>query len=154
VDAWTETDRGAPDAALGGSRRLRVYVAATTREGTRCALVAAKRLADGLDARIIILVPHVVSYVVPLDSPGEDPTVLIDQYGALASNAAVDAAVRLCLCRRPIDVFKALLDDHATIVIGGRRGRCWPSAAQRTARRLRREGYDVVFIEMQPSCLG
>ena len=142
-----------PGATVDASRPLPIYVAATTHEGTRCALVAAKRLADGLNARIVVLVPHVVSYVVPLDLPTEDPTVLIDEYRALASSADVDAAVRLCLCRRRLDVFKALLGDHATIVIGGRRGRWWPSVAQRTARRLRREGFDVAFIEMERSCL-
>lgn len=149
MDAWAATHRRVPGAAVDGSKRLRVYVAATTPEGTRCALRAAERLAAGLDPRIIILVPHVVSYVVPLDVPTEDPTVLIDEYRALASDVGVDAAVRLCLCRRPIDVFKTLLGDQATIVIGGRRGRWWPSTAQRTARRLRREGYDVVFVEVE-----
>jgi hypothetical protein len=151
MEAWARSGRGAPNAAVDGSTRLRVYVAATTREGTRCALLAADRLAAGLDARIIILVPHIVSYVVPLDLPTEDPTVLTDEYRALVSDAGVDADVRLCLCRRPVDVFKTLLDDQSTILIGGRRGLWWPSLAQCTARRLRREGYDVVFVEMERS---
>jgi len=140
--------RQTPDAAVDGSNRLRVYVVATTGEGTQCALLAAQRLAAGLDARIIILVPHVVSYVVPLESPNEDPTVLIDEYRALAARAGVDASVRLCLCRRPIDVFKTLLSERSTIVLGGHRGRWWPSAAQRMAHELRREGYDIVFVEV------
>ena len=40
--------------------------------------------------------------------------------------------------------------DCSTIVLGGRRGRLWPSAA-RMAYQLRREGYDVVFVEVEHS---
>jgi hypothetical protein len=151
MDVRFATGRQTPDAAVDGSNRLRVYVVATTCQGTQCALLAAQRLAAGLGARIIILVPHVVSYVVPVDSPSEDPTVLIDEYRALAATAGVEASVRLCLCRRPIDVFKTLLSDRSTIVLGGHRGRWWPSAAQRMAHQLRREGYDLVFVEVERS---
>src|SRR5713101_4086449 len=151
MDVRFATGWQVPEAAVDGSNRLRVYVVATTSEGTRSALLAAQRLAAGLDAHIVLLVPHVVSYVVPLESPNEDPTVLIDECRALAASAGVDAFVRLCLCRRPIDVFQTLLGDGSTIVLGGRCGRWWPSAAQRMARRLRREGYDVVFVEAERS---
>ncbi len=39
-----------------------VCVLATAADGTRCALATAKRLTDGLDARVVLLVPAVIPH--------------------------------------------------------------------------------------------
>jgi hypothetical protein len=124
-------------------------VVATTPEGTTSALRAAQRLAAGLNARITILVPHVVSYVVPLDHPTEDPTALIDRYRQLASKLGVDAGVRLCLCRTPGDVFRKMLCAGSVVVVGGRRGTWFRrTREERLKRELIRQGHEVVFVDV------
>ena len=124
---------------------LLVHVIATTDEGTRSALAEAKRLADGLDLRVVLLVPHLVSYAVPLADPAEAPAVIADRYCDIASTAGGDATVRLCFCRRRDDGFRWLLARHSLIVLGGRRRRWWPTTAERMARRLIRNGHEVIF---------
>jgi hypothetical protein len=136
------------DGDVAPSRPLAVQVVATTDEGTRCALAEASQLTDGLNGRIIVLVPHQVSYAVPLDDPNEAPEVITEQYRSLASAVGIEATVRLCLCRRHDDVFRWLLFRRSPIVIGGRRRKWWPTAAERVARRLIAEGHDVIFADV------
>ena len=51
---------------------LHVQVIATTEEGTRAALAEARQLSAHLSpARIVVLVPRMVSYLTPPDSPSE-----------------------------------------------------------------------------------
>jgi hypothetical protein len=131
---------------------ITIHVIATTNEGTRCALVEARRLTADLFARIVILVPHQVSYAIPLTNPTEVPEVIADQYAALASALGVDATVRLCLCRRADDVFRLLLMKESLVVIGGRRT-WWPSRVERLARRLTKSGHTVVVasVDVDPT---
>jgi len=124
-----------------------LQVVATTEEGTRRALAEATRLANGSPARVLLLVPHVVSYFAAAGDSSE-AVEITDRYRALASDAGVNAFVRLCVCRRLDDVLRLMLGRRAPVVIGGRHRRWWPTAAERLARRLRRQGHDVVFARL------
>jgi hypothetical protein len=121
-----------------------LQVLATTEEGTRLALAEAMRLAGGADARVLLLVPRIVPFLSTPDSRLE-AIAIADRYRAIAVEAGVDARVRLCFCRRLDDIFRWMLGPGARIVIGGRRRRWWPTAAERVARRLERQGHHVVF---------
>jgi hypothetical protein len=124
-----------------------LQVLATTEEGTRLALAEATRLANGTHARVLLLVPRVVPFFLP--AGGEQEAIAIaDRYRALASEVGVDARVRLCLCRRLDDVFRWMLGPGARIVIGGRRRWWWLTSAERIARRLQRQGHQVVFARV------
>jgi hypothetical protein len=123
---------------------VEMHVIATTDEGTLSALAEAKRRVQGADAaRIVLLVPHPVSYAAPWE-PAE-ATAISEQYRALVASAGVDATVPLCVCRTHDDVFRWMLGKHAVIVVGGRRRWWWPTAAERIAERLKRQGHDGVF---------
>jgi hypothetical protein len=126
-----------------GKDPLGFQIVATTDEGTRCALRAATNLANGSDARVLLLVPHVIRLFQPANR--HDAILITDRYRAIARDVGVDALVRLCVCRRVDDMFRWMLGPGARIVIGGRQRRWWPSAAQRMARRLEALGHDVVF---------
>jgi hypothetical protein len=130
------------DATLQG-----LHVVATTDAGTRRALAEAARLGHGSGVRVLLLVPHVVSFLRTTGDAGE-ATAIADRYRALAVDAGVDARVRLCVCRRLDDVFRWMLGPHARIVIGGRQRWWWPTAAERMAERLRRQGRDVLFARL------
>ena len=124
-----------------------LQVVATTENGTRRALSEAARLADGSGVRVLLLVPHVVSFL-RTTGDAQEATAIADRYRALAADAGVDARVRLCVCRRLDDVFRWMLGPHARVVIGGRQRWWWPTAAERMADRLRREGRDVLFARL------
>ena len=124
-----------------------LQVVATTEDGTRRALSEAARLADGSGVRVLLLVPHVVSFL-RTTGDAQEATAIADRYRALAADAGVHARVRLCVCRRLDDVFRWMIGPHARVVIGGRQRWWWPTAAERMADRLRREGRDVLFARL------
>ena len=131
-----------PDVAPGPS--VEMHVIATTPEGTLSALAEAKRRVYGTDAaRIVLLVPHPVSYAAPPDP--EAAAAISEQYRVLAASAGVDAIVRVCFCRKREDVFRWMLGKRSVVVMGGRHRWWWPTAAERIAERLKRQGHDVVF---------
>ena len=123
---------------------VEMHVIATTHEGTLGALAEARRRADGIDAaRIVLLVPHPVSYAAPPDP--EAAAAISDEYRALAASAGVDAIVRVCFCRKREDVFRWMLGKRSVVLMGGRQRWWWPTPAERIAERLKRQGHDVVF---------
>jgi hypothetical protein len=119
-------------------------VVATTDAGTRRALTEAARLANGSGVRVLLLVPQVISFLRRVGNPHE-ATEITDRYRAIAADAGVDARVRLCVCHQLDDIFRWMLGPRSQIVIGGRRGRWWPTSAERLAERLKARGHDVVF---------
>jgi hypothetical protein len=111
----------------------------------RAALASATRLADGMPARFVLLVPRLASALRPVDPASEDRAALLDQYQALAARLGVDATAIFCVCYRLDDVVRQLLHRSALVVVGGRPGTWWPSPAERLVTRLARDGYSVVF---------
>lgn len=137
-----------PGSSAGRLSPKAVHVLMTTEEGTRCALLAAKRLADGFKTRIVLLVPTRASDPAPSDPASSPAALTTRRYEALASSVGVDADVVPCVCWRPDDVLHALLGRSSLVVIGGRRKRAWPSPEWRLANRLAGEGYPIVFAEI------
>ena len=125
-----------------------IHVIATTKEGTRAALARSKQLsAAPIDARVILLVPRIVSLESPPDGP-EEVARISEQYRQLAAEAGVDASVRLCVGQRYRDVFRFMLGKEASVVVGGRRRWWWHTAEQDLERELRRAGHSVVFADV------
>jgi hypothetical protein len=125
--------------------RLQLQVIATTEEGTRAALAEARHLSAHLNpARIVVLVPRMISNLTPPEGPGED-ALITEQYRDLVSESGVPATVRLCVCRQLAEAVRWMVSRHAVIVVGGRR--CWwrPTHAQQIARYLKKKGHRVVF---------
>jgi hypothetical protein len=121
-----------------------LQVVATTDAGTRRALVEAARMTNGSGVRVLLLVPHVVSVLRSTADPVQ-ALAITDRYRTIAAEEGVDALVRLCVCRRLDDMFRWMLGPSAHIVVGGRQRWWWPTAAERIARRLTRQGHRVVF---------
>ena len=120
------------DGAAGPA--VEMHVIATGHEGTLSALAEARRRVYGVDAaRIVLLVPHPVSYAAPPDPD---------------ASAGVDAVVRVCFCRKREDAFRWMLGKRSVVVMGGRHRWWWPTAAQQMARWLKKAGHDVVFAAL------
>jgi hypothetical protein len=123
-------------------------VLATTPEGTRSALTSAKRLIDGLDARVVLLVPRLTSFAARFDPSSDERAVLVDEHRALAASVGVHVTVLFCVCHRYDDVVHQMLGRSSLVIVGGRRRALWPSREERLVGRLSAEGYPVVFAQV------
>ena len=129
-----------------------LQVIATTEEGTRAALAEAKLLsANRGPARVILLVPQVVTIQRLLDEPSE-MTRVAQHYRDIAALSGVEVTVRVCVCRRPGEVVRWMVNAQSTVVVGGRRRWWWHTAAQELARHLKQTGRDVIFSDVGRSC--
>lgn len=122
---------------------LEVVVLHTTIPETLAALKTAARLADGLSARIRLLVIQVVPYPVPLDRPPVALPFTERRFRTLADNAAIETNVDIHLVRDRERALDSLLEPHSVVVTGARR-RWWPN---RLAKRLQRAGHQVIHAE-------
>ena len=129
--------------------KLNVSVIFTTVECTLAAMKKAAVLAGSLGARITLLVPQVVPYPLPLESP----PVLLDwnesRFRVIANQTPVETIVRLYLCRDALRTLANVLTPKSLVVIGARQ-RWWPFTQERSlARTLRRQGHEVIFTEAE-----
>lgn len=134
--------------SVEADQRLNIAVVFTSVEWTLAALKEAGALASSLGARITLLVPQVVPYTLPLESP----PVLIEfnerRFRVLASQGPVETSVRIYLCRDGLRTLTSVLSPGSIVFVGGRK-RWWPTREKKLARQLRRAGHEVVFKEME-----
>ena len=132
---------------------LALNVAFTSKRATAAALRYVAHWADGLGARLKIIVPQVVSYHRDLNNPDVNPEFTANRALEAARQAGVNADVEVLLCRdRAIALHQALGGD-GIVVVGGGRG-WWPSlfnAEKRLVQRLVRQGHKVLFVEGEGS---
>ncbi len=130
-------------------RRLNISVVFTSVESTLAALKEAGNLANSLGARISLLVPQVVSYPLPLESP----PVLVEfnekRFRVIASQSPVETSVHIYLCRDRLQTLNSVLSPGSLVVVGGRKRWWWPTRDQVLARDLRRAGHEVIFKETE-----
>jgi hypothetical protein len=130
--------------------QLNVSVIFTSVDATLAALREAGRLlgsqARSLGGRITLIVPQIVPYPLPLNSP----PVLVDfnerRLRVIASDCRVETSVCVYLCRDPLEILRSVLKPHSLVVVGSRR-RWWPTAEKRLAAKLRSAGHEVIVTE-------
>ncbi|MEQ1884796.1 MAG: hypothetical protein ABL967_07015 [Bryobacteraceae bacterium] len=126
-------------------RKMEITVLFTGLSSTLQALAKANDLARDLRALIRLVVPQVVPYPLPLTGP----PVLLEfnerRFNALAAAQAVETRVEIFLCRDLDILLEAILPEHSTIVIGGRK-RWWPTQEELLARRLCRQGHETILV--------
>jgi hypothetical protein len=148
VPATGHPTRPVGDAA---DQKLNISVVFTSVESTLAALKEAGNLANSLGAQITLIVPQVVPYPLPL----ETPPVLLDfsenRFRVMASESPVETSVQIYLCRDRFETLTSVLKPSALVVLGGRKPRWpwWPTKDERLARQLRRAGFDVIFKETE-----
>ncbi|MCU1336539.1 MAG: hypothetical protein JWO19_2120 [Bryobacterales bacterium] len=127
---------------------LNIAVVFTSVESTLAALKEAGALAQSLGAQITLLVPQVVPYPLPLESP----PVLIDfsekRFHVIASQSSVETKVCIYLCRDRLEALKSVLRPGSIVVIGGRK-RWWPTGEERLAHKLRKAGHEVFLKQTE-----
>jgi len=142
------TRRPAPAHQEETESSLEVTVVFTSPAATMAAVRKAGVLARPLNARISLLVPQVVPYPAPLESP----PVLVDfsqqWFRDIAVQSPVPTAVHIYLCRDAAGTLQSVLPSHSLVVIGGRK-RWFPTREKKLARKLLGSGHEVVFIETE-----
>jgi hypothetical protein len=127
--------------------KLNISVIFTSAESTLAALKRAGTLAGNLGARVMLLVPQVVPYPLPLESP----PVLLDwnerRFHAIAKASPVETVVRLYLCRDSLETLMDALNPRSLVVIGSRKQRWRFTRERKLARELRRAGHQVILTE-------
>jgi hypothetical protein len=113
---------------------LEVVVLHTTTSETLAALKTAARLADGLAARIRLLVIQVVPYPLPLNRPPAALPFTQRRFQTLAEGASIETHVDIHLVRDRDLALQSLLEPHSTIVTGGKR-----------LKKLERAGHEVIY---------
>jgi hypothetical protein len=142
------SDEGSPAAIpAAGESPLSIYVLATSLPGTSAALHAADSCAGGLEARIVLLVPHVVPYAQALEHPADSVGFVADRFRTLAWALGLEVTIRVCLCRPEHAALAPLIARDAVILVGGRIRRWWPTREQRLAGELIRAGHRVLFVQ-------
>jgi hypothetical protein len=126
--------------------KLNISVVFTSVPATLAALKTAGALAHRLNARITLLVPQIVPYPLPLESP----PVLIDwnerRLKVIADQSEVETKVSLYLCRDRLATLNSVLKPQSIVVIGGSH-KWWPTKEKKLARQLRHCGHEVIFKE-------
>jgi hypothetical protein len=144
----TETGHPVWTEASETPTRLNIAVVFTTVDATLAALRKAGALANRLGAHITLMVPQVVPYPLPLESP----PVLIDwnerRFRVIAEESPVDTTVRLYLCRDRVAALLNALSPQSMVVLGGPK-RWWPTSETILARKLRNAGHEVILVETE-----
>jgi hypothetical protein len=133
-------------ASLPESAQLEVVVIYTGVKQTLAALKAAAGLAQGLSARIRLVVPQLVPFPAQLDEPPVQRDFAERKFRTLAEASAIDTNVEIRLCR---DWETGAIEGlkPGSIVIMGARMRWWPGLRERRlARALRERGHQALLV--------
>lgn len=136
VSAATLAPAGLPDVAV-------VY---TGVKRTLAALRKAAVLADGLHARIRLVVPEVVPYPLPLDQPAVAASISERKLRTLLPDASIETWIDLRLCRERLEGLVSALSSDSVVVMGTPK-RWWPTRETRLARRLQKLGHEVLLVQ-------
>jgi hypothetical protein len=109
---------------------------------TQNALSTAAALAKGLDARIRLLVPHVVPYPLALEN---SPPVryAADRCRLLAAETSIPIRIDVRICRDATEAIVSALPPHSIVVMAPRRFWKWHWEPALAAK-LRRHGHQVI----------
>ena len=134
--------------AVEADQKLNIAVVFTSVESTLAALREAGALANSLGARITLVVPQVVPYPLPM----ETPPVLVEfnenRFRVIASESPVETSVQIYLCRDRFETLASVLKPGSIVVLGGKK-RWWSTRDERLARKLSCAGYEVLFKETE-----
>jgi hypothetical protein len=125
---------------------MEISVVATTPDGTRAALLAAKRELRAQDTRIALIVPQAPAPA-PVATRFTDATNwLVARYEKVAREVDQPVQVRVAVTADTAAAAAMLSSENGLVFIGGPSRWFWPSQAQRLAAKLRRAGRNVVFV--------
>lgn len=147
TEASERLQRPAVGEPTHGDLIFNIAVLFTTWEETAAALRRAHQLAGGLNARIKVLVMHLVPYPLELSTPSITPAWTERHLQVLFEQSPTDISVMLYLCRDEVETLRSALDPHSLVVIGRKRWhiQLWKG---RLEKELERAGHQVVIVRV------
>lgn len=142
------TGHPARHAGDDADQKLNIAVVFTSVASTLTALKEAGNLASDLGARIMLVVPQVVPYPLPLDAPPVLVEFNENRFRMIANESAVETSVKIYLGRDRFKTVTTALKPGSIVVLSGRK-RWWPTKDGRLAKQLHRAGYQVIFKETE-----
>jgi len=130
-----------------GEGKLEIAVLFTSAGATLPAIEAAATLMKGLDGRLSLIAAQTVPYPLPLDQPPISLTFNRQRLLEIATHSPVEMSVHLCVCRCRSATLLSLLRPGSLLLIGTRKT-WWPTWERKLAKELRRDGLDVVLLEV------
>jgi hypothetical protein len=140
---WTQGPAGQPV----GDSSFRVSVLFTGMENTYAALQEVVRLASGLEAHVLVVVPLVVPYQLSLRDSPISPDFLARKLGRVLRGTGIDFGMCVCLCRDQREAWRRALTPGSLVVIGGRR-RWWPTREELLTKEVGAAGHRVMFVDV------
>jgi len=134
-----------PEGELGDGK-LEIVVLYTTAKATQFALRSAGKLADGLSARIRLLVPSIVPYPLALTHPPISEKALAQSLRDIAQRAEVPCTIDLRFCRDRCDAIEQAIATRSLVVIGTR-PHWWQRSERKLAERLLSDGHQIAYAE-------
>jgi hypothetical protein len=130
-----------------GEGKLEIGVLFTSAKATLAAIDAAAALMKGLDGRLSLIAAQTVPYPLPLYQPPVSLTFNRQRLLEVAAHSPVEVSVHLCVCRSRSATLLSLLRPGSMLLIGARKT-WWPTWERKLAKELRRDGLDVVLLEV------
>jgi hypothetical protein len=128
-------------------RTDRIYLLYTGVEPTLAAAHAAAPFAEVLGVPLIVVHFRTVPYPLAVDAPAGISPIQTAEFLRRLRGEALDARVRVYLCRDEQRSMPRALTTHSLVVLGGHRGNWWPSRIERSRRLLEAAGYFVIFVD-------
>jgi hypothetical protein len=130
----------------GASRFPNLVVLVTEPNATLQAVNVAERLGRAAAADLIVLA---VQTRTPLPGGSEALSPADRELAALHARirATARARLRVVVARNLLQALASLLPPESLVVIGGRRGRWWPTATSRLCRSIEGLGHYVLFVD-------
>src|SRR5258705_13831858 len=124
-------------------QRLNIAVVFTSVDSTLAALKEAGNLANSLGARITLVVPQIVPYPLPLESPPVLVEFNENRFRVMATKSPVETSVHIYLCRDRLQTLTSVLKPGSIVVLGGGKG--WgPTKDESLGRPPRRAGFEGI----------
>jgi hypothetical protein len=125
---------------------LDIDVLFTTHEETLAALKSVQRLGVSACAQVNVRILYAVPYTLPLDKRAIPSGYVEAIVWALKRAVPMEMRVLVHLCRDPLWAARENLHPHSVVFIAGKSG-WWPTGPRRLARKLRKDGHRVFFVE-------
>ena len=133
-------------ARAGGGGKVDLRVIFTDLPRTAAALQTARAMANGLGARITVLVAQVVPYPLPLAAP----PVPVEFTKKLMESVPADenTTVEILLCRDRYESLHDALPADSVVIVGTRKRHWWPSWERKLTRILQHDGRRVLVTAL------
>jgi len=124
---------------------IHIYIVFTTWAATKAGLNMASQLARDLDANVILLVPIVVPYPLPIQSPPVASDFIEGELSGLTEDCGVAVSIHVLLCRDREETVPSWLPPGAVVVIG--RARRWgPGSCRRLIQGAKKQDRRVIVV--------